>query len=106
MKIKKNSAVIAAGHNEVDFLLNVLHTVKFIKLDACFQMPEKRVLTLNRKHALVAYLLANTEESELSSMICLQIVDLCEMARQPLMAERMVEFLNRSNKLLSLLAQK
>ncbi|MBE5767140.1 MAG: molecular chaperone HtpG [Clostridiales bacterium] len=71
-----------------------------------FQMPEKRVLTLNRKHALVDYLLANGEESELSSMICLQIVDLCEMARQPLMAERMVEFLNRSNKLLSLLAQK
>ena len=41
-----------------------------------------------------------------SQMVCRQIVDLCEMARQPLVADRMVDFLNRSNKLLTMLAEK
>ena len=33
--------------------------------------------------------------------ICAQIADLAEMARQPLVADRMVEFLRRSNALLT-----
>ena len=33
--------------------------------------------------------------------LCEQIVDLAEMARQPLVADRMVEFLKRSNALLT-----
>ena len=33
--------------------------------------------------------------------ICAQVADLAEMARQPLVADRMVEFLRRSNALLT-----
>ena len=34
--------------------------------------------------------------------VCEQVVDLAEMARQPLTAERMVAFLKRSTKILGL----
>jgi len=66
------------------------------------QMPEKRTLTLNKKHALVAYLNDKDAEDETARMIAEQIVDLAEMARKPLVAERMVAFLKRSTKILSL----
>ena len=71
-----------------------------------FQMPEHRTLTLNEKHPLVKYLISAEEEGDITQMVCRQIVDLCEMARQPLVADRMVDFLNRSNKLLTMLAEK
>lgn len=71
-----------------------------------FQIPEHRTLTLNEKHPLVKYLISAEEEGDITQMVCRQIVDLCEMARQPLVADRMVDFLNRSNKLLTMLAEK
>ena len=49
-----------------------------------FQMPEHRTLTLNEKHPLVKYLISAEEEGDITQMVCRQIVDLCEMARQPL----------------------
>jgi len=64
------------------------------------KLPEKRTLVLNSKHALVQWL-ENAEDEELSLEICAQVADLAEMARQPLVAERMVEFLRRSNQLLT-----
>ena len=66
------------------------------------QMPEKRTLTLNKKHPLVSYLLKNDGEDEKTALVCEQLMDLAEMARQPLVAERMVNFLKRSTKILSL----
>jgi len=63
-------------------------------------LPDKRTLILNEKHPLIRWVKEHaTEES--TKDVCLQIVDLAEMARQPLMADRMVEFLRRSNLLLT-----
>ena len=64
------------------------------------KLPEKRTLVLNSKHPLVKWL-ETAEEDEVTRDICAQIADLAEMARQPLVAERMVEFLKRSNQLLT-----
>ncbi len=66
------------------------------------QMPEKRTLTLNKKHPLVTFLLNTDGENEKTALVCEQLMDLAEMARQPLVAERMVNFLKRSTKILSL----
>lgn len=68
-------------------------------------LPEKRTLVLNEKHPLVKWLSA-AEESDDTEAICAQVADLAEMARQPLVADRMVEFLRRSNALLTQLVQK
>ena len=67
-------------------------------------MPEKRTLVLNDKHPIVNWL-KNAEEGETRTAVCSQIVDLAEMARQPLVAERMMEFLKRSNALLTMLVK-
>ncbi len=64
------------------------------------KLPEKRVLVLNSKHPLVNWIAAS-EDNETSRDVCAQVADLAEMARQPLAAERMVEFLKRSNQLLT-----
>ena len=63
-------------------------------------MPEKRTLTLNAKHPLVSFL-RTSEDEETRKLVCEQIMDLAEMARQPLVAERMVAFLKRSTVILS-----
>ncbi len=63
-------------------------------------LPEKRTLVLNSKHPLIQWL-EKSEDDELSRDICAQVADLAEMARQPLVAERMVDFLKRSNALLT-----
>ncbi len=68
-------------------------------------LPEKRTLVLNEKHPLVKWLSA-AEESDDTEAICAQVADLAEMARQPLVADRMVEFLRRSNALLTQLVLK
>ncbi len=63
-------------------------------------LPQKRTLLLNSKHPLVSWL-KTAEAGENTDAVCEQIVDLAEMARQPLVADRMVEFLKRSNALLT-----
>ena len=68
-------------------------------------LPEKRTLVLNEKHPLVKWLTV-AEESEDTEAICAQVADLAEMARKPLVADRMVEFLRRSNDLLTRLVNK
>ncbi|MBQ3669436.1 MAG: molecular chaperone HtpG [Clostridia bacterium] len=64
-------------------------------------IPEKRTLMLNTKHPLVSYLQKDDGDNELKQQVCCQIMDLAEMARQPLEAERMVAFLKRSTQILS-----
>ena len=68
-------------------------------------LPEKRTLVLNAKHPLVNWL-KGAEDSELTASVCAQVADLAEMARQPLVADRMVEFLKRSNELLTMMIEK
>ena len=63
-------------------------------------LPEKRTLVLNSKHALIGWI-AKQDSDDDARDVCRQVVDLAEMARQPLVAERMVEFLHRSNLLLT-----
>ena len=64
------------------------------------KLPEKRTLVLNSRHPLVKWL-ETAEDTEATRDICAQVADLAEMARQPLVAERMVDFLKRSNQLLT-----
>lgn len=68
-------------------------------------LPEKRTLVLNSKHPLIHWI-ESAPDSEETDSVCAQVADLAEMARQPLVAERMVEFLKRSNALLTKLIQK
>ncbi len=68
-------------------------------------LPEKRTLVLNAKHPLVNWL-KKAEDGELTASVCAQVADLAEMARQPLVADRMVEFLKRSNELLTMMIEK
>ena len=68
-------------------------------------LPEKRTLVLNEKHPLVKWL-GEAEESDDTEAIWAQVADLAEMARQPLVADRMVEFLRRSNALLTQLVDR
>ena len=65
------------------------------------EMPEKRTLTLNRKHPLIDYLNGEAGDGDTRKMVCEQVIDLAEMARQPLTADRMVNFLKRSTQILS-----
>ena len=50
--------------------------------------------------------LEKQEDGEKTQQLCAQVFDLAEMARQPLVADRMVEFLRRSNALLTMLIEK
>ena len=67
-------------------------------------LPEKRTLTLNAKHPLINYIQTCADEDTLG-LVCNQVLDLAEMARQPLESDRMVNFLSRSNKLLTMLVE-
>ena len=69
------------------------------------KLPEKRTLVLNSRHPLIKWL-EGAEDGELSREVCAQVADLAEMARQPLVAERMVDFLKRSNALLTKIIEK
>ncbi len=69
------------------------------------KLPEKRTLVLNDKHPLVKWL-QGAEDDARTQSVCAQVADLAEMARQPLVADRMVDFLKRSNQLLTELIEK
>ena len=66
-------------------------------------MPEQRALVLNAAHPLIEYLKTADTDSDMTEMVCNQVLDLAEMSRQTLDPERMVAFLSRSNKLLTIL---
>ncbi len=65
-------------------------------------LPEKRTLVLNAAHPLIGYLKTADADSDMTEMVCSQVLDLAEMSRQMLEPERMVAFLARSNKLLTI----
>ena len=67
-----------------------------------FAMPSAASLVLNRRSPVIAALNAR-EPDEDARTICRQIYDLAELARQPLEAEAMGKFIERSNKLLGMM---
>lgn len=67
-----------------------------------FAMPSNVKLVLNRRSPVIAAL-NNRAASEDTFLICRQLYDLAEMARQPLEAEAMGKFMERSNQLLAML---
>jgi molecular chaperone HtpG len=61
-------------------------------------------LVLNANNDLVQYLLAN-KDGEHSDMFCKQLYDLAMISHQPLQADKMTEFINRSNEIMMLLTK-
>ncbi len=65
-----------------------------------FAMPSMVRLVLNRRNGMIENL-NSREANEETFELCRQIYDLAEMARQPLEAEAMGKFIERSNRLLA-----
>ena len=63
-----------------------------------------QTLTLNANNALVKYIFEN-KDSEHVPMFCEQLYDLAMISNQPLSVDEMTKFLERSNKIMLLLAQ-
>ena len=63
-----------------------------------------QTLVLNANNDLVQYLLAN-KDGEHSDMYCKQLYDLAMISHQPLQADKMTEFINRSNEIMMLLTK-
>ena len=61
-------------------------------------------LVLNLNNSLVSYVMDH-EEGENTTLICQQIYDLARIANHPLKPEEMTAFVNRSNKILGILAK-
>lgn len=65
---------------------------------------EGETLVLNANNELVQYILSNPE-GEHTDMICQQLYDLALLAHKPLPADALTKFVERSNKLMKLLAK-
>ena len=65
---------------------------------------EGQTLVLHAKHPLVQYVEANPE-GENTAIFCEQLYDLAELAHAPLKPERMSAFIERSNKLMEIIAK-
>ena len=63
-----------------------------------------QTLVLNANNDLVQYLLAN-KDGEHSDMFCKQLYDLAMISHQPLQADKMTEFINRSTEIMMLLTK-
>ena len=63
-----------------------------------------QTLTLNANHALVKYIFEH-KDSEHVPMFCQQLYDLAVLSNQPLSVEAMGRFVERSNKIMLLLAK-
>ena len=65
---------------------------------------DSATLVLNSSNKLVQYIL-NNKDAENVDMFCKQLYDLAVLANHPLKAEKMTEFVNRSNEIMLLLAK-
>ena len=68
-----------------------------------FPMPDRFTLVLNRRNSTVRTLAAR-EEGEVTDLLCKQIYDLARMSAQPLESEEITDFIARSQKLVSMVA--
>ena len=66
-----------------------------------FPIPDSYTLVLNRRNETVQALAARDPEDEETKMLCCQVYDLARMAAQPLEAEEITAFLERSRKILN-----
>ncbi len=66
-----------------------------------FPIPDSYTLVLNRRNETVQALAARDPEDEETKMLCCQVYDLARMAAQPLEAEEITSFLERSRKILN-----
>ena len=69
-----------------------------------FAMPAKYSVVLNSRSATIQKL-ASREKDERSVLLTHQLMDLAELSRQPLEAEKMTEFIRRSMEIVELAAQ-
>ncbi|MCQ2506275.1 MAG: molecular chaperone HtpG [Lachnospiraceae bacterium] len=67
--------------------------------------PTNKTLVLNANHNLVKYL-AEHEKDEGADLFVAQLYDLALLSHQPLAADEMTAFIERSNKIMMLLAEK
>ena len=67
-----------------------------------FPMPDNFSLVLNRRNKTVQALAGRDPEDETTKMLCCQVYDLARMAAQPLEAEEITAFLERSRKILGM----
>ncbi len=63
-----------------------------------------QTLVLNANHALVQYVLEHKEDDN-TDLICKQLYDLALISHHPLEADKMTEFIERSNEIMMLLAK-
>ena len=63
-----------------------------------------QTLVLNANHALVQYVLEHKEDDN-ADLICKQLYDLALISHHPLEADKMTEFIERSNEIMVLLAK-
>ena len=68
-----------------------------------FPMPDRFTLVLNRRNSTVRTR-ATREEGEVTDLLCKQIYDLARMSAQPLESEEITDFIARSQKLVSMVA--
>lgn len=68
-----------------------------------FPMPDRFTLVLNRRNPTVRTL-GTREEGEVTDLLCKQIYDLARMSAQPLESEEITDFIARSQKLVSMVA--
>ena len=68
-----------------------------------FPMPDRFTLVLNRRNPTVRTL-ATREDGEVTDLLCKQIYDLARMSAQPLESEEITDFIARSQKLVSMVA--
>ncbi len=69
-------------------------------------MPVEDSLVLNRRSATIQALAARDPEDETTKLLCEQIYDLARMSAKPLEGEEITNFLQRSQKILSMVAGK
>ena len=70
-----------------------------------FPLPDRYTLVLNRRNETVQALANRDPEDETTKLICRQVYDLARMAAQPLEAEEITAFLDRSRKILGMLVK-
>ena len=72
--------------------------------DMGMDLGGESTLILNANHPLVQYVVDHAD-SENTSVICKQLYDLAMISHQPLQADKMTEFINRSNEIMMLLTK-
>ena len=70
-----------------------------------FPIPDRFTLVLNRRNETIQALAGLDPEEEKTKLLCRQVYDLARMAAQPLEAEEITAFLERSRKLLNMVVK-